>query len=94
MLKKEVLKQTRRQKGWSIYPLVNPKGNQTKGVRFCLRWKIPQPFILCVWSVSVDTWDLLCIHNSISQFSEHAMAIDLDNAIAVTAIGRHSKFKK
>lgn len=45
-------------------------------------------------SVSVDTWDLLCIHNSISQFSEHAMAIDLDNAIAVTAIGRHSKFKK
>lgn len=52
-------------------------------------------FILSLFlSGSVDTWDLLCIHNNISQFSEHAMAIDLDNAIAVTAIGRHSKFKK
>lgn len=63
--------------------------------KFCSRWEIPLPFIFSLFIIgSVDTWDFLCIHNNISQFSEHAMAIDLDNAIAVTAIGRHSKFKK
>lgn len=47
---------------------------------------------VCAWDV--DTGDLLYIHNNVSQFSEHAMVIDFDNAIAVTAIRRHSKFKK
>lgn len=52
----------------------------------------PTFYFLAVGIWCVDTWDLLCIHNNISQFSEHATAIDLDNAITVTAIGRHSKF--
>lgn len=55
----------------------------------------PTFFIFSLFvTVSGDARDLLCIHNRISQFSEYAMAIDLDNAIAVTAIGRCSKFKK